>query len=149
MIASRRPIAAVVLATAALSPVALAHAASLPTIDVWSGKSTKKHDGMFMSNVRGTKTVQMQITVGCLATDGTKTPTSFSATAKLSGGKVKITNKRAAESGGDATLTVSATLPKTRAATGKVSWRQAATDTLKACAGSDTFTLKHQISHGG
>lgn len=149
MPARRRAVAAAVLATTALAPVALAHAASLPTIDVWSGKTTKKHDGMFMSNVRGTKTVQMQITVTCLATDGTRTPTSFSATGRLSGGRVKVTNKKAAESAGNATLTLTAKLPKTRAATGTVSWRQDATDTLKACAGSDTFRLKHQISHGG
>lgn len=149
MLARRRAVALAVAASAALTPVALAQAARLPTIDVWQGKSTKKHDGMFLSNVRGTKTVSIQITVNCVAVDGTKTPTSFSATGRLSAGKVNVTNKKAAESGVNARLTISATLPTTRAATGTVSWSQDATDTVKACTGSDTFKLKHAISHGG
>lgn len=149
MLARRRLLSAALLATAALSPVAIAQAAKIPTIDVWQGKTHKKADGMFISSVRGNKAVSIQITVNCVSTTGDKMPTAFSATGKLSGGKVKVTNKKAAGSGAPATLTVDATLPTTRAATGTVSWRQDATNALKACTGSDTFKLKHAISHGG
>jgi hypothetical protein len=149
MIARHRLLPAALLAAAALSPVALAQAARIPTIDVWQGKTHRKADGIFIDNVRGTKTVQVQITVNCLATDGTKTPTSFSADGRLSGGRLSVTNRRAGASGVPATLTVRSSLPTSSAARGTVSWRQGATDALKACAGSDTFTLKHAISHGG
>lgn len=149
MLARRRSVALAVVASAALTPVALAHAASIPTIDVWSGKTHKKADGMFLSNVRGTKSVSIQITVNCRSTTGARTPTSFTATGKLSGGRIKVTNKRAGGSGVPATLRISATLPTTRAATGTVSWKQGATNALKACSGSDTFKLRHAISHGG
>jgi hypothetical protein len=142
----RRSIALAVAVSAALTPVALAHAARVPTIDVWSGKTHRRADGMFLSNVRGSVAVSVQITANCVATDGTKTPTSFSATGRLLGGRLTIINQKA---GPNATLTVSARLPRTRAATGTVRWSQAATDTLKACAGGDTFKLKHAISHGG
>ena len=144
----RRSIALAVAVSAALTPVALAHAARVPTIDVWSGKTHRKADGMFLSNVRGTKAVSIQITVNCVATTGDKTPTSFSAPASCrAAGSRSPTRRRPGRRA--ATLTVSATLPRTRAATGTVSWNQAATNELKACAGSDTFKLKHAISHGG
>jgi hypothetical protein len=149
MPARRRLVASAVIATAALSPLAVAHAAKIPTIDEWTGKTHKKADGIFIDNVRGTKAVSIQITVNCVSTTGAKTPTAFSATGKLSGGRVSVTNRRAGDAGVPATLTVRSSLPTSRAAVGTVSWRQGATNQLKACVGSDTFKLKHSIGHGG
>jgi hypothetical protein len=145
----RRSVALALVATAALSPVALAHAASLPTIDVWMGKTRKKSDQLQIVNQRGRKAVSISITATCLSTTGDKVPTAFSATGRLSGGRVSVTNKRAGESGADATLTVRATLPTTRAATGTISWKQATTNNMQACSGTDSFKLKHVVTHGG
>jgi hypothetical protein len=79
--------------------------------------------------------------------DGAKQQVELSATGKLKDGKVNVTNKKADGLGG--TLTVKSKLPKTSAATGTVSWKIAASNAFAACEGSDTFKLKHAISHGG
>jgi hypothetical protein len=148
MLARRRAIALAALATAVLSPVAIAHAVKVPTIDVWSGKTHKKADITSIYNVRGTKSVSISLVVNCITTTGSKLQVSLSSTGKLSGGKVSKTEKKA-NGGAAGTLTVSATLPTTRAATGTASWKIPASNTLKACEGNDTFKLKHAISHGG
>jgi hypothetical protein len=143
----RRAVALVVLATSAVAPVAVAGAAKLPTIDVWSGKTTKKSDPITIYNVRGKKAVSVQLSVKCVTTEGQKQPVELTATGKLSGGKVNVTNKKA--NGTEGTLTVKATLPKTKAATGTVSWNVPASAGYAACTGSDTLKLKHAITHGG
>jgi hypothetical protein len=147
MLARRRAAALVVLATTVLAPVAVAGAAKLPTIDVWNGKTTKKGDGITIYNVRGKKAVQIRIGVKCETTEGAKQQVELSATGKLAGGKVDVTNKKA--NGIEGTLTVKATLPKAKAATGTVSWSVPASSAYAACAGNDTIKLKHAISHGG
>jgi hypothetical protein len=147
MHARRRFVALTVLATTALSPLALAQAASLPTIDVWSGKTHKKGAIATLYNLRGKKAVQIQFGVKCDGTDGQKRSIELSADGKLANGKVNVTNKKA--DGTTGTLTVKAKLPKTSAATGTVSWSLPANDTHAECTGSDTFKLKHTISHGG
>ncbi|WCB93045.1 hypothetical protein DSM104299_01747 [Baekduia alba] len=143
----RRAAAFAVLATTALTPVAIAQAAKVPTIDVWSGKTHKKSDITTIYNERGTKAVPVSVTVNCVSTTGAKQQITLSATGKLANGKVDVTNKKADGVGG--TLTVKAKLPTTRAATGTVSWKLAASNAIAACEGSDTFKLKHTISHGG
>jgi hypothetical protein len=149
MLARRRVIAAAVLATAALSPVAGAQAFRLPTFDLWAGKTHSKGDQMQIVNERGRKSVSLALTVNCVSNTGPGTPVSLSATGKLSGGKVDVTNKRAGQSGTAGTVTFRAKLPTSRAATGTVTWKLPETNNQKACAGSDTFKLKHSISHGG
>jgi hypothetical protein len=149
MPARRRVIAAAVLATTALTPLAVAQAARLPTIDVWNGKTHRKSDQIFIDNVRGQKAVSFQVTVQCVSITGPGTPVGLTATGKLSGGRAKVTNKKAGPDGTAGTVTFRATLPTTRAATGTVTWKLPATNNQKACAGSDTFKLKHSISHGG
>jgi hypothetical protein len=149
MLARRRLVAAAVLATAALSPVALAQAVKIPTVDVWMGKTHRKGDMMQIVNVRGQKAVSLALTVECVSNTGPGTPVSVSATGKLSGGRVSVTNKRAGAEGTAGTATFRATLPRTRAATGTVTWNLPATNNQQACAGRDTFKLKHSISHGG
>jgi hypothetical protein len=147
MLARRRAVAFAVLATTVLAPVAVAGAAKLPTIDVWSGKTHKKGDGITIYNVRGKKAVQIQISVKCVTTEGAKQQVELSADGKLADGKVNVTNKKA--NGVEGTLTVKAKLPKTKAATGTVSWNLPASSTLAACTGNDTLKLKHTIAHGG
>jgi hypothetical protein len=146
---ARRVLASALLATAALSPVAIAQAARIPTIDVWNGKTHRKSDQIFIDNVRGQKAVAISMTAECVSNTGPGTPTDLSATGKLVNGRVKVTNKKAGPSGTAGTVTFRATLPKTRAATGTVTWSLPATNNMKACKGSDTFKLKHSISHGG
>ena len=147
MLARRRALALAVLATTALAPVAVASAAKVPTIDVWNGKTHKKGNGITIYNVRGQKGVQIQISVKCVTTEGEKQQVELSATGKLADGKVNVTNKKADGVGG--TLTVKAKLPKTKAATGTVSWSIPASNAFAACTGNDTLKLKHTISHGG
>lgn len=147
MLARRRAVALAVLATTALAPVAVAQAVKAPTIDVWSGKTHKKGNGITIYNVRGEKAVSVQLSVMCVSTEGEKGQVALSATGKLANGKVNVTNKKADGVGG--TLTVKAKLPKTKAATGTVSWSLPASSAYTACAGSDTLKLKHTISHGG
>lgn len=147
MIARHRAVALAVLATTALAPVAVASAAKVPTIDVWNGKTHKKGDGITIYNVRGEKSVQIQISVKCVTTEGETQQVELSATGKLADGKVNVTNKKA--NGVEGTLTVKAKLPKTKAATGTVSWKVPASSAYAACAGNDTLKLKHTISHGG
>jgi hypothetical protein len=149
MIARRRLVAAAVLATAALSPVTLAQAVKVPTYDIWSGKTHRKGDQIQIYNERGRKSVSLSLTIECVSNTGPGTPVSVSATGKLSGGRVNVTNKRAGADGTAGTVTFKATLPTTRAATGTVTWKLPETNNQKACAGSDTFKLKHSISHGG
>lgn len=147
---ARRPAArvlALTLATAALAPLAAAHAASLPTIDVWAGKTHKKGDAVTIYNVRGRKAVQIRLVVTCVTTAGEKRQVELAADGRLADGKVNVTNKKA--NGTTGTLTVKAKLPKAKAATGTVSWSVPASDAYAACAGSDTIKLKHTISHGG
>jgi hypothetical protein len=142
-----RAVVLTVLASTVLAPVAVAHAVKPPTIDVWSGKTHKKGDPITIYNVRGQKAVSVQLGVDCVTTEGEKQQVELSATGKLAGGKVKVTNKKA--DGQQGTLTVKATLPKTRAATGTITWSMPATAAYAACAGSDTIKLKHAITHGG
>jgi hypothetical protein len=144
---ARRRVALAVLATAVLAPVAGAHAAKLPTIDVWSGKTHKKGNAITIYNVRGQKAVSVQVSVGCVTTAGEKQQVELSATGKLADGKVKVTNKKADGTAG--TLTVKAKLPKTRAATGTITWSVPESAAYAACQGSDTLKLKHVITHGG
>jgi hypothetical protein len=147
MLARHRAVALAVLATTALAPVAVAQAVKAPTIDVWSGKTHAKGDGITIYNVRGQKAVSVQLSVTCVTTDGEKQQVELSATGKLVDGKVDVKNKKADGVGG--TLTVKAKLPKTSAATGTVSWSLPASSAFAACAGKDTIKLKHAISHGG
>jgi hypothetical protein len=147
MLARRRAVVFAVLGTTVLAPVAVAPAAKLPTIDVWSGKTHKKGDNITIYNVRGEKAVSVQVSVGCVTTAGEKQQVELSATGKLVDGKVKVTNKKA--DGVKGTLTVKAKLPKTKAATGTVSWDVPASSAYAACTGSDTLKLKHAITHGG
>jgi hypothetical protein len=147
MLARRRAVALAVLGATVLAPVAVAQATSLLTIDVWSGKTHKKGDDITIYNVRGKKAVSVQTAVDCVTTAGEKQKVELSATGKVVGGKVNVTNKKA--DGVQGTLTVKAKLPKTSAATGTVSWSVPASSAYAACAGHDTLKLKHAISHGG
>ena len=143
-----RRLPSLALAGAALAAVALpiAAQAAVPTIRVWNGKTEQHKDLVTIFQEAPGKAVNFSIVVSCKMPSG-KTQAQTLTLRKLpKNGKVSAkTTKALGAAGGK--LTVSTTAVAKRKAVGTATWELPAA--LGGCKGSDSYSLKYSISHGG
>jgi hypothetical protein len=146
-----RRLPSLALAGAALAAVVLplsAQAAGLPNISVWSGKTKKKQDPVTMYQTAPGKAAFFNLTVQCKIPGGTTTGQTLTLHGVPKNGKLNAKTTKALNSGASAgTLSVTTTAAAKHKAVGKVSWALPAA--LGGCKGSDTYSLKYSVSHGG
>jgi hypothetical protein len=130
----------------ALAPLGVAQAAGLPTFDVWVGKTHQQKLAVNITHDRKSQVADVYLSLSCTGSTGQPQAYGLTGAGKIAHGKLTFT-KHKAFNGVAGTLTVHATVPATRAATGTISWSLPAS--YGSCTGHDTFKLKHGISHGG
>lgn len=146
-----RRLPSLALAGAALAAVALplaAQAAAVPNISVWNGKTKQKKNLVTMYQTAPGKAAYFNLTVNCKMPDGTTTGQTLELHGVPKNGKLKAKTTKALNSGASAaTLSVTTTAAAKHKAVGTVSWSLPAA--LGGCKGSDTYSLKYSVSHGG
>ena len=135
-------------ALAAVAPPLAAQASVIPNISVWTGKTKQKKAPITMYQTAPRKAVYFNLTVNCKMPGGTTQGQTLTLHGVPKNGKLKAKTTKALNSGaGAGTLSVSTTVAAKHKAVGKVSWALPAA--LGGCKGSDTYSLKYLLSHGG